>query len=319
MSALPKDERINISISTETLSNAMNNAAMSSLHAFRTEMAVGIVVYTLENSTGTDAKRKLIGLYQASGWSCTNPQDEAYKTVRRRAGASAALYEYLVKEDKLEDWLQHGAEGMILDSIMDKLKESDLKTVNGVLEFAGKPVALRSVQPAPVTEIIDAPKGPAQAAPKDDAAKASHPTEHHPKENPAENAGDSADDSRYEEWLSMRGQTPILNRNMQRAGYRHLDLKHVQAIIEPEATKDQIVAMALRLLAIAEAMNGAKTVQELPQEVTEQHEETEEDTAGNRAAAALVKAADVNGNVAPPAPIKRRPGRPTQTSRKEHA
>lgn len=122
---------LNIKACVDTLATS----ALNRDRAFHSEIAVGLLVFSTENATDEAAKTVLRELYSAAGYICLSPAEKQdYKTVARRIGVSAALFEKLTSE-KVAEMAGPGATMAKIRTLAERVGELGLSSIDAVKEF----------------------------------------------------------------------------------------------------------------------------------------------------------------------------------------
>lgn len=283
-------------ISTATLVAAMQSSFTSAKFALQQELGVGLAVFASTGRVDADTKKKLRDVYIASGWAATNPSDVDYKTTLRRCQIISVLYTHLGR-DAVASWVSGLAEGMVINTIIQNIAPLSLYSMDSVLFHCGKVRQPPKAKVAPITEAPTAPEGFVERRGVPTAEETLTPqgglAEGHEgplqphlfrRATDAEATPETMTDleaERYESWLANRGENPILNARQLAAGYHHIHTEHLAITVPPTCGKDEIIKAALALMSLANSMDGAVTVGDLPRETREELEEeiAEEDAA----------------------------------------
>lgn len=206
---------MNVRLSVETCAKALNTAAINRKSAFQTELSVGLAIFLVVGGTHKEARRVLCETYAAAGYQCLRPVDMDYKTVNRRINATADLFNKV----QVKSWAGKHSEGDMLRAIYIGLEPYELLTVADVQRFCNPPK-----------------KHAAPTVVKPHAAVLSGPS------TPSNN---------------HTGQAKVVEMFRRAAdqvqkGADHIETKHLALVIPANATRDELIQMAQKLLALAE-------------------------------------------------------------------
>ena len=281
-------------ISEATYIAALSSAMLSSKYALAQEMSTCLSVFYEHGNVGREAKQTMMRLYAQSGFECSSPLENSYKTCSRRLNVGALLFTHLGNE-LIGKWCEGKMEMGVISSIVAGIEPYGFKSVESVLAFVGKPrTSPKAKLPIPVAAPTPEPEkvsveplteerrvmregmlGEGQHGPVQEHLfrRASDLVEAAPMED--------SDALRYQEWLSTRGETPLQNRWEIEQGYHHVKTEHIAVAIPPETSREEILRCAMQLMALAAEMDGASTVGDLSRESVEelQEEVIEEDAA----------------------------------------
>jgi hypothetical protein len=126
--------------------NTLKTAAAFHRDALVVEMTVGLAVFVARadaEKVTLEAKRALNAVYAQAGYSCASPTEEHYKTVNRRINVAADLFVKLGGRAELADLMGDGPIDEQMDRLEGLVKSLKLGSVNAILEFVGKPVAIK--------------------------------------------------------------------------------------------------------------------------------------------------------------------------------
>lgn len=126
-----------INVSKSTCIAQITAAAVNRRVAFLVEMAVGMTVYATHGKVNKASRADLYDIYRAAGYDCATADGADYRTVHRRATASATLFEHATLQS-IEQWAdgQHGAG--VVRAITENISHLDVATIRGVLALADK-------------------------------------------------------------------------------------------------------------------------------------------------------------------------------------
>jgi hypothetical protein len=247
----PSDQTLKkaLSISLQTYISAITSAAMSSKYALNLELSVGLAVFSESGATNLRTKRILSDIYKDAGYKCENATDPDYKTVQRRINVAADLFNFL-GADTIESWIGNNAEMAIINSIVEGLKQYDLKSINGVLALVGKPV---TTKPAVSDAVKSAPKAEGQESPKKEdnsagtqMAQAMEQALSNAKPIVSEDSItiSKKEAASYHRWKKL----------VDKKGTKHISFKNVEMYVPLKATKDEILGAAMELLRYSESL-----------------------------------------------------------------
>jgi hypothetical protein len=206
-------------ISVEVCIKALNNAAMSRRAAFQTELAVGFAIFLVNNGTERAARQILVDAYASAGYQCLQTSDQDYKTINRRVNATADLFNRIgVKA--VRKWAGKHNDDQLIAAMVEGLRPYELWTVSDVQRYAA---------PAPV------PATPAPTA---------APVNPHNGILTGPAAGNNS------------GQVAVMGLFRRAAdqvakGAEHIETEHMAVMIPKDATPDEIVTLAYKLLEMA--------------------------------------------------------------------
>lgn len=231
------------SIAEATQVAAMTSAFVSNTYAIQQELATQLSVYHVAGNVGRQPKQQLMRIYGLAGWA-SEISGADYKTCSRRVNVGALLYTHLGK-DLIESWCAGKMEMQLISSIVDGLAPYAIKTIDGCLNFVGKPRVAKKVEtPTPSaapTEKAPLVKVPEVVVPPHEVVDEATITAEPPQ----------SDEQQYEEWLMHRGETPLLNAQLMKDGFRHIETEFVSVNISIHATKDSLLEMAMKLMSLA--------------------------------------------------------------------
>jgi hypothetical protein len=132
--------------------------------ALQLELAVGLSLFsTLTEGSKVDLahKKNLRGIYEKAGYACKTPVGEDYKTVARRVGVTADLFQFIGGFETIKDWVEDAPMKQHVHIIMSHLQEYNFNGINSVLAHIGKPVAVKRPRhgkpaQAPVAQMSEA-------------------------------------------------------------------------------------------------------------------------------------------------------------------
>lgn len=128
---------------------ALSQAAFSQKRITHVQMAVGLAVYLAGGGASEKAKANLVGAYVAAGVDCADYTGAEYNTVRRKVGASSALFKTLGAE-QIAAWVGKEHNGRAISAIAEQLGELKLDSIERVLAHCGAAPSVRpKVVPLP--------------------------------------------------------------------------------------------------------------------------------------------------------------------------
>jgi len=200
-------------LTLDTCTTALNAAAINHKAAIQLELAVGLAVFHMYKGTNKDARKMLVQAYALAGWQCQKFADPDYKTVNRRINATASLYEKV----PVAKWVGHLQEMDIIQAICEGLEPYQLYTVQDVLRYAA-PHRVRD-QKLAVAPAHDVLSGPAIS--------------------------------------NHTGQERILQQfrrasDLAAEGAQTVATEHISVVIPKDASREEMVALAYQLLALAQ-------------------------------------------------------------------
>lgn len=210
-----------IRLSVETCAAALNIAAMNRKSAFQTELAVGLAVFLVNGDAGKVSKSALCEAYAAAGYQCLRPVDIDYKTINRRINATADLYGKV----NVKAWAAKLTENDLLRAIYIGLEPYELSTVADVQRYCNPPKKAGKKTPTkPHMEVLAGPVG-----------------------------------------TGNTGQTKIVSMFQRaaeevRKGADHIETAHLAIMIPQDATRDELIELAGKLIALAEKKKELLTV-----------------------------------------------------------
>lgn len=125
---------------------ALSGAEAFHRDALQLELAVGLSVFSVKADAvkvGLDAKKALRNVYAKAGYNCVTPLGEDYKTVNRRINVAADLYQHIGGRETIMDWIGDAAPREQVKTIMEHVKGYHFDSINDVLAFMGKAVAVK--------------------------------------------------------------------------------------------------------------------------------------------------------------------------------
>lgn len=208
---------------------ALTEAEAFHKRSFFIEMAVCLAFYTEREGTDKDAKKALRPIYERAGYDCKNPAGEDYKTVQRRISVAADLYNFLGQD--LHTWYEGKTGTDRIHAIAEQLEEQELDSISAVQTAAGKPTGKRKytkrtpqaqppVAPPPVTEL----------------------------------------DKEVAALVAAGMQTVVPEAGQPLPSDRLLKTEHMVVAIPFEATKEEVMKLAMDLLNFAQSMTAAAEV-----------------------------------------------------------
>lgn len=272
-------------VSTATYVQAMQSAFTSSKFALQLELATALAVFASTGRVDRDTKKTLQEVYVAAGWDASSPDRVDYKTTMRRCQIASVLYTHIGR-DVIASWIAGSAEMMTINTIVSHLAPLNLSSMDGTLAHCGKqrqppkprPVAAPT-EPSPearaAAERVIAGTEPqihiegvsVEVVDEGDLAEGHEgPLQPHLFRRAAdmEAAPETMTDleaERYENWLAVRGENPILNARQIAAGYKHVHTEHLAITVPPSCSKAEIIAAAMELLKLAGEMDGDATAE----------------------------------------------------------
>lgn len=132
-----EDDHIH-TLSVMTCVEVLTQAGISRRLALQNELAVGLGIFFESGKVNKESKGMLQMAYARSGYDCAEHTGKDYKTVMRRLGATALLFDKIGFET-LRLWIGHSVEIRMVYAIVDGLKPSMLNSIDDVLTYVGKP------------------------------------------------------------------------------------------------------------------------------------------------------------------------------------
>lgn len=202
-------------ISVATCVAELNRANLNRRLALQTELAVGLAVFL---STDDEPKQILREVYASSGYACLYTSDIDYKTINRRINVVAELYKFLTRA-KLSRWV-----GKHTEADMIRALEIGL----GPYEIYGVRDIERLCQSTPRAYVKAHTRGETVVNGAPDLL-----------------AGPTTGQDSVSE-MFRRASDRIAE------GAHRIETEHIAVTVPAEATRDEIVTLAKKLLELAE-------------------------------------------------------------------
>lgn len=219
-----------LTVSTQTLTAAIVEASGFGKKALQLELATGIALFMESNGVDRDTKQALQRIYEQAGFLCRDQFSSDYKTVRRRIDAAAELYNW-IEHTTISEWMGSSKEKKAITNIVKGLEQYDLRGINSVFALVGKQVVGR--------------KAPKEKAP-DEAEK------------PKEEANDEVANLVATNIESARRERS--QRKSDQPGVLNFSTEHVQVTVMPNATKEELINLAMQLLQFSETITIGENV-----------------------------------------------------------
>lgn len=217
-------------LSVTTCIAALHGAALSRKAAFQTELGVSFAVFLTQGGTERNARQLLVEAYASAGYMCLTPADADYKTINRRINATADLFN-TVKMRTVKKWAGALDENKLIAAMVEGLRPYELFSVADVQRYCAPPETVHTsptgqektaVQPH--NEILGGPTSP-----------------------------------------NRTGQEKIIQQFRRAAdqvakGAAHIETEHLALMIPKDATRDELVDMAQKLLTLAKKRNSHPVV-----------------------------------------------------------
>jgi hypothetical protein len=243
-----------ITISTQTYINVISSAALSRRYALMQELAVGLAVHAETGIPTRESKQALYKIYAAAGYDCEDQYGVDYKSTNRRINAGAFLFNKL-GASRIEEWIAGHVEMQLIAAIAAELEKLEIKSVNDVLAYVGRPVIAKRPEAFVIETTGD--NGEVKQVTLTNIAPTIHEeplAEQHTKLE--EFAGP------FHPELAPR---PFwIPQWVEEEATQHVNMDNVQININHEVSKDELIAAAMKLLAMANEMENA--VPEVPPE-----------------------------------------------------
>jgi ribosomal protein L12E/L44/L45/RPP1/RPP2 len=241
----PQEKRI--AVSTQTMISAITNAAISYRYSLQLELATGLILFTETDGISRESKQALQKIYTQAGYDCETQYGSDYKTVRRRIDANAELFDWIGQE-KVSQLIENRAEMAAINALVQHLEQYNLKGINSVLALVGKPVK----QPTPPKEAPKATEQPkAEEGKQPEKTSKGKPEEAQQTSAVAELIGRAVEQGRAERGEQKRRKTDSPD-------VLTFSSEHVQVMVSPEASKDELMRISLELLQFAETLEIAE-------------------------------------------------------------
>lgn len=198
-------------LSVMTCVELLTQAGLSRRLALQNELGVGLGLFYESGKVSKESKDMLNQCYARSGYDCSETSGADYKTVNRRINATAELFRK-VGFDQIRTWVGSMVERDLVFAMVQGIKPLELKSIDSVLTFVGKP------------------RLPAIAAPK---------VEEEPK------AGEEGGEAPKEE-TKVEEPPPAPDPVVQRVNTAHTKLE-----IHEGATREELMDLVAKLLRLA--------------------------------------------------------------------
>jgi hypothetical protein len=245
-----------LSVSTQTYVSAISSAAISRKFALQLEIAVGLAVYAEHGGTSREAKQALYQIYLAAGYDCSDQYGSSYKTVNRRINASGYLFDKL-GISQVREWIAGGVEMQLINSIAGQLENFSFGSVNAVLEYVGRPVVSKRPEAFVVETVGEDGK------PHTTTLTNTTPTIHEEPMDLMHTRLEEYAGPFHPELAPMPWWIP---KWAGEEATQHVSLENVHIDISHEVSKDELIAAAMKLLAMANEMDNTP-VPEVPEEI----------------------------------------------------
>jgi len=278
-------------ISHTTYVQALANAFTTTRYAICMEFSVSLSLFHESGVASAESKAQLQQLYAAALFDCTNKDGSEYKSVRRKIQLASLLFQFIGNET-IGSWVSGAVELSLLNAIVSHLQAMNIRSYESVLTIIGRPrpaarqkaiheeLLAEAKLPSPVAERRAGEH--VQQATAGGLYEAAHvplqPETLAPQEPMYRRASDKGeegpmDDSQarlYSEWLASHSNYPVTAMEMLAEGYREIKTEHVGIAIAVTATKQEIVAAAMRLMSLASSMLDDTTLADLPSDELEE-------------------------------------------------
>lgn len=268
-------------ISKSTYVAALTNSLVSNKYALQLEMATCLAVFMETGNVGRDAKQVLMGVYADAGYDCLHHTGADYKTVSRRINVSALLFTHIGRVS-IENMCDGAVEMMVINSIVGGLEPLNLKTIDGILSFVGKPTREKS-QIVDQNEPTQPENSQSELANNESAPDTATVVSQRIANDELDLTESSEEDIvRLEKWLSTHSETPLRHQWELNNGFRHIDIGMLHVSIPPNTSKDDIIRAAMAMLAMAEKMTSEAPnvgeIKNLPQFINDKVERLSENS-----------------------------------------
>jgi hypothetical protein len=136
-----KEDKRFLTLSLQTYVDALEKSTGFSRASVNLEMAVCLSVYAAYGEASLMAKHEVRIIYQSAGYACATHSDADYKTVVRRYGAAAALFEAMGGKAALDEITGSTTEAEHIQAIVNHLSTNfQLNSLNAVWAAAGRPI-----------------------------------------------------------------------------------------------------------------------------------------------------------------------------------
>lgn len=212
-------------ISAKTCIKALSGAVLSRKAAFQTELGVSFAIFLVQGGTERGARQMLNEAYASAGMLCLTPADGDYKTINRRINATADLFN-TIKLRTVKKWAGALDEDKLIAAMVEGLRPYELFSVADVQRYCA-PAETVHTEPQQGTEPVQ----------------------------PHANILTGPVGSNH------TGQEKIINQFRRAAdqvakGAAHIETAHLALMIPKDATRDELVEMAQKLLALAQKRNA---------------------------------------------------------------
>ncbi len=208
-------------LSIETCVNALHESAITRRDSFQKEVAVALSIFAVTGAANHAAKTSVKEAYAAAGYDCIHYADQDYKSVNRYINNAAALFRK-IGPDTVIGWIAGKNESAIFTAVIEALRPLELCTQRDI-ERLCNPLYFAAKQAAPVVVPIkplpDILRGP-------------------------------LDPQYVREALNNR-------RASDAPSVRKITTDHLELAVPPETPRDELIAMATRLLALSDQMRQA--------------------------------------------------------------
>lgn len=271
------DEKF-LGMSTATYVTAIENAAGFAKSALHLELAVGLSMFAQHGNTSLEAKRDLATVYAQAGYKCATPQDEDYKTVNRRINVAAEFFNWLGGKDQVTEWTVATSEMQSIQAIVRHLEdEFNFKGMNSVMAHIGKPVILKrdrekaaAKKAAPAILVAEAmpdeeynnllnmEKHNTLPADKVDALKVEKQRREEELAAAEKKMTEQAAQKLNEQAPSGKEAESKARRKSDKPGTVSFNTEHVQVMVAPDASREELMRVAMELLQFAETVSLAE-------------------------------------------------------------
>lgn len=237
------------SISLETYAAAMTESFASARYSINLEMSICLSVYLENGKVNNDSKRTLQDIYTLAGWG-----EDQYKTIQRRANVAGLLFTHYSK-DVLEKIVEGKMGSQRLSALVGFIATDNHSTIDGILRFTGNPRKAPVHQELSKKDVVEK-KRVLNTAEFQQINKDFQESQNEGTFSGRVTADDDvAEDAvLYATWLRKSKDVPLAMKQDWFLGARHINTPHLLLSIKLEANRDEIIKVAMDLLAIASQM-----------------------------------------------------------------
>lgn len=121
---------------------ALEDAWVTRKESFHMEIAVGLALFAARGRADKPQKKELRELFASAGYACGSITGEDYKTVQRRIGVVADLFNFIGGVETIRDKVGDAKDRKKYLAALTDYLDNELKvySINGILEYVKKPV-----------------------------------------------------------------------------------------------------------------------------------------------------------------------------------